>query len=505
MPDPIVAVTFYSKQTLGKPPGYFDGIFNSGNKEDIFRLQKGLFDAATKLGGQPPQLEITLYLIPDAKHGQTHDSMEYIEAKAQMIQHAKNFYGVDVKIIDFVDETMVSEDELDFLQGCQSIGSIADVVKTRTIIDSKGRACLQTDSNVTWANNDYDKLYGLTFAEDTDAFNASRCSEVYVSAHNKLVFTGSSSNLPDIFDQTLVDYCKKYKDDEWQKDPRCNGVYDIVFCEGMAQHGLTYRVRVDDKYSRTGGTFDFYPANLYDERYKLMPMVVPCQRESWRAGMGPLDPVVRELTGQLQIGDSGEKKAAIEVEIAGVKYDFFHFKSLIRVFTNIPSWHTLEGNYQYAEQTKDLFEGAEDARNIFVSKQDTILDMQIFASYYNEVKMRFDQGEFITTENPLQILANLIPDTEAGNNLSMQLFHCSVKELHRDPNKEAFMPASDIVIPGHNKLFETKVEPTFSQRNQKKFVELKKTIRDFRSTEVDDSSKENQLEKEEGRLGPKLK
>ena len=195
-----------------------------------------------------------------------------------------------------------------------------------------------------------------------------------------------------------------------------------------------------------------------------MPMVVPCQRESWRAGMAPLDPVVKELTGQLEIGEEGNKKPAIEVEIRGVKYDYAHFKSLARVFTNTPSWHTEKSNYQYAEQTKDFFKGAENARNIFVSKQDTVLSIQIFASYYNAVKSQLDKKEFITTEgNPLQTLANLIPDTEAGDKLSMELFNCSAKDLHQQPNREAQMPSLGEEVPDHQERFKTEVKPTYAQ------------------------------------------
>ena len=271
------------------------------------------------------------------------------------------------------------------------MGSVADIIKTRTIIDSEGQRCLQTDCNTTWANNDFAKLYDLTFGQEDNAFNASRCSEVYVSAHNKLVYTSATSRLPKIFNKTLVDYCKKYKNDEWHMNAQCNGVYDYAFCEGMAQHGLTYRVRVSDKWN-PGQTFDFYPAKMTDPRYTLMPMVVACQRED-------------------------------------VPYSYAHFKSIIRVFTNIPTWHSNKINYDFSEETRDVFASAEKARNIFVSKQNLPLNFQILVSYYNSIRTLQNTGSFPkdTCGSPLKQVAKLFEDTDAGNLLTKTLFGCTAR------------------------------------------------------------------------------
>ncbi|WP_454781983.1 hypothetical protein [Legionella sp. WA2022007384] len=435
-PSPVVAITFYSKRT-DTPPGYHPGILSAGNRQDVVRLKDGLESAAKEKGETPPKVEITLFLIPNWDKGEDYHSAEYQAARKQMMTDAQKFYGSDILIKDYLNAN-VSEAELKFLRNCKAIGSVADIVKTRTIIDNQGRPCLQTDSNVTWANNDFDKLYELTFHANSDAFNCSRCSEVYVSAHNKLLFTGSGSKLPGIFAKTLVDYCTQYDSDPWHKDEKCNGVYDIAFCEGMSQYGLTYRVRVDDKYNKDK-TFDFYPAALDDSRYKLMPLVIACQRESWRAGMAPPPQAVLELTGGLTLPNNA-KKPAMEVEINGVKYGYYHFKSLLRVFTNIPSWHAEEGRYKYAYQTGDFFKTAEHARNIFVNKQDTLLSMQIFAQYYNAVKQEYEAGRLKTGKRPLEVLANLFPDTDAGNKLCAELFGCIVKELHENPVRKALVP-----------------------------------------------------------------
>ncbi|WP_131796058.1 hypothetical protein [Legionella lansingensis] len=438
--SPVVAITFYSRR-IDNNPGYHTGIFSAANKKDILRLKEGLELAATKRGKTLPQVEITLFLVPDWRKGEDYTSPSYLETKQKMLDEARKFYGEGILIKDFL-QTKVSKAELDFLRNCESMGSVADILKTRTIIDSKGRPCLQTDSNVTWANNDFDKLYELTFEQDEDAFNASRCSEVYVSAHNKLVFTGSNSDLPSIFEKTLTEYCLNYNSDPWHKNANCNGVYDIAFCEGMCQHGLTFRVRVEDKYNK-GKTFDFYPAKLQDPRYKLMPLVIACQRESWRAGMAPPDPVVVELTGGLTLANN-DKKPALEVEINGVQYGYYHFKSLVRVFTNLPSWHADETKQRYSSQTKDYFTGAEYARNLFVSKQDTHLCMKILVNYYNAVLKAALDGELKEGARSVKILAQLIPNNAAGNQLCIILFRCTVSELHSNPLQLAKLPVEHL-------------------------------------------------------------
>lgn len=464
--SPKVAITFYSKRS-SDAQGYYAGIFNEENRKDVMRLKEGIEKAATKKGGLPPKIEITLFLIPNWEKHEDYNSSEYLAAKQQMLVDARAFYGSDIIIRDFL-ETGVTAAELGFIKGCQSLGSIADIVKTRTIIDSAGTPCLQTDCNVTWANNNFSQLYELTFASNMDAFNASRCSEIYVSAHNKVLFTGSGSKLPLIFSKTLVDYCTKYQNDKWHKSESCNGVYDIAFGEGMCQYGLTYRVRVDDKYN-PGETFDFFPAKLQDSRYKLMPLVVACQRESWRKGMPPPDPVVTELTGNLTLHDNS-KKPALEVDIGGVRYGYFHFKSLVRVFTNVPSWHTEEGKYKYAMDTHDYFEGAEEARNLFVSQQDTELCMTIFAEYYNAAKLACEQGKLQQGFRTLQVLADLIPETEAGNKLTQALFQCSAKELHSNPMRDAVLSNTA----KHDKIsFNVQESPTFW--NKKKQTETQST------------------------------
>lgn len=124
-----------------------------------------------------------MYLVPNWNDGETHSDPFYIAAKEEMLSDARQLYGAEVGIVikDFL-TGHVSQDELDFLKNCKSMGSIADLVKCRVIIDNAGRKCLQTDSNVTWNNNNFAKLYALTFSQDNDAFNVSRCSDVYIYA-----------------------------------------------------------------------------------------------------------------------------------------------------------------------------------------------------------------------------------------------------------------------------------------------------------------------------------
>lgn len=391
--------------------------------------------AANKADGQKPKFEITLFLIPDWDNGEDYDSSSYKAAKAQMLAAAKDKYGDDITIKDFVTETDVTPTEMAFLRGCKSLGSIADLVKTRTLIDNQGRACLQTDSNVTWANNDFDKLYQLTFATGQDALNASRCSEVYISTHNKLVFMGPDSQIPQVMRKALLEYCNEYKDDSWHMDARCNGVYDFAFVKGMHQLGVSYEVIVDDHHNQ-GQTFRYYPAMLVHDLYTLNSVVVPCQRESWRAAASNLDKDILPFTGHVK--DSSK----ISVDINGVNYDYFHFKSLVRVFTNNPEWHAKGASFKHVQQPKHLFEGVEHGRNMFIQKQDLPLKLQVLANYYDAVYQQYSNAAESLDEEKVEALgkvlahlAHLIPDSEEGEQLVKVLFgdNCTVANLHANP------------------------------------------------------------------------
>ncbi|AHE66031.1 hypothetical protein [Legionella oakridgensis] len=470
---PIVAITFYSKRNkTGK--GYYDGIFTETERKDVLHLKNGL-QAAAKARQQPlPQIEITVFLIPNWREGETYRSPAYLAAKKRMLDEARWLYGEGIIVKDFLEDSGVTQEELDFLQHCESMGSVADLVKSRTIIDNAGRPCLQTDSNVTWANNDFERLYELTFLQNTDAFNVSRCSDVYIAAHNKLIFIGSQSKLPEILQGTLVEYCRKYKEDPWHMNRDCNGVYDFAFCEAMYKHGATYIVRVNDRYN-VNQVFDFYPANLKDSRYRLIPMVIPCQRETWRGGKGEESLAVKELLGELCLED-GSKIPALTIEINGVHYNFNHFKSIVKVYTNCPLWHTFEGNYQYFFQTGDKFKEAKYCHQKFLEKLDKDLCMLVLTAYYEAARTVCLAREGETKWNPLRELTKLfIKNEEASEALCQRLFNCTVAELHENPDREIIYEAHEFTAPiissyaskHPSKFFSLKFERTPQHSNEK--------------------------------------
>lgn len=417
----IVAITFYSKRIINDDKGYHPGVF--GDKDHVHRMYKGFEEAARSHEKHPPTFEITLFLIPHWESGERYNSPAYIQAKHKMLEDAKKTYGENIIIKDFLADSKVSEAELEFLVDCKSIGSVADLVKTRVIIDSKGHNCLQTDANVTWANNDFQGVYKRTFLIGEDAYNASRCSDVYIAVHNKLIFIGSKSKLPDLCKDRLIDYCEGYKNDEWHKSPTCNGVYDFAFCEAMYDIGAAHRIFLRDKYNPSGPGFIFYPAKIQESRFKLMPFVIPCQRESWRAGV-VIPAEIKILAGLAPI------------VINQVLYDYYHFKSLIKVFTNIPSWHQEKDFVQFT--TPSHIEGAEYARDIFIKSQDQNLCLIIMASYYNHV-VELSEKKHVSLE-VVKTLANLIPETAAGNELCAKIFGCSVADLRDSPLRKAKIP-----------------------------------------------------------------
>lgn len=405
-------MTFYSKRTK-TPPGYYNGIFNE--KHNVQALRDGLAAAATEQDRPPPVCQVVLFLIPDWDNGEDYDSPSYLDIKEKMLSDAKKEFGPNIIVRDFL-STEVTDDALDLLRNSKSMGSTADLVKTQMIIESQGRPHLQTDSNVVWANEYFDDLYSDTFIDNIDAYNTNRCSDVYIAAHNKLIFTAPDSPLPGTLKNTLSRYCAKYKDNPIHKESWNNGVYDYAFTEAMYSIGAAYKVTVDDKWN-PGETFTFYPAKLTDQRYRLMQMVVPCQRESWRAGMKV----------------SEEVKALAKVPptelLCHLSADYFHFKSIIKVYTNVPSWHSQEENLKY--NSVESFKDADSARDIFVKSQSYAVNRLVLREFALKVANLVKLG--ILEPSCAETLVKLIPDTKVGNELCQDVFLCTVKELHEKP------------------------------------------------------------------------
>jgi hypothetical protein len=468
---PVVAVSFYSRRTKTEK-GYYDGIFNPGERDNVTNLIRGLQTAALKYGHQPPQLEITLFLVPDWESNETFSSPSYLEANARMLEEAKAYYDHDIDIKDFL-KSGAEEEEYAFLDQCLSMGSVADLVKSRLIIDNQGRKCLQTDANVLWANHDFDTLYKLTFMQNYDAFNASRCSDVYIAAHNKLIYIDATSRFPSLLKQELLDYCKTYKDNGLHKSKTFNGVYDFAFTRAMYLHNATYIVSIDDKYN-PGKKFEFYPAKLTDPRYTLISMVIPCQQESWRAQSGEESNALKELKGQFLL-DSGLKKPAFMVEVCGVICGFHHFKSIVKAYINCPIWHSNEINYTNYAETRDKFEYAKYAHQLFVDRLNDDVCQEIMIKYYNAVLEAYHRGDFIC--DPFFELTGLFETgNQASENLCQYFFSCSVKELKENPKRTASRHDAEI------SLF-VPIVPSFASLNPEKF-KLSELVVSYSSKEL---------------------
>jgi hypothetical protein len=437
----LIAITLYTKQT---ETGFWTGIFKE--KENIMRLQQEFTKAAVNRERKPPTVELTLFLVPLDKSEKNLESPEYLKVKNQMLGQAAQEFGPTVIIKDLLQEKLTDE-EKSFLGHTASMGSVADFSKMRALIASQGRNCLQTDTNTCILDSSFQDLYDKTFLQGKDVFNASRCSDFYVAAHNKIIFLGSQSKLPAICETKLIDYCKGYHNNKNHLSDWCNGVYDFAFVESMYEIEATHRVVVPDTRSVDGNIFIYYPAKLTDERYQLMDNVIACQVESWRK----TDKNTKEETKKLMA------LPGIEVDGVGKDFNYYHFKSIVKVFTNLPAWHLNENTVQDFKQRGRLkdFEGAEQARDIFVSKQNKTACLQILGAFYKYVQELKVSPEESTAM--LKDLAMLIPDTKEGNALTKELFNCNVLALRNQGSvvqlNEFYLKKSDNILENEHKTY----------------------------------------------------
>ena len=436
-PQDVLAITLYSKTgtELGSED-YWKGFLDQ--KENIIRMKEGLEAAKQKLApGSPPlKTELTLYLIPAWDKGETFDTPAYLARKVHMLKTARDtFDSTGVIVKDLLTETNISEAEKKFLKDLKSMGSTADLMKTRAIIDNQGNRCLQTDSNLEVVHKDYEELYRRTFLQDKDAFNASRCSIAYIAAHNKVIFLSDKSELPAFLAQKLIEYCTKYEVDPKHHESSLNGVYDFAFTPAMAEAKAVYTVVVNDT-RNPGQKFRFYPADFRDPRYTLMFVVVPNQVESWRAVTGLIESEVDKMLRNMRIN------------IDGIDYGASHFRSIAKVFTNVPRWHRSTELGPDGKPTNELlrnddgslmYPGADQSFDIFTAAQNVAIKSvlkSILVGFADEIS-RITKDDPKAMKTALQTLVDKIDDNDAARQLIIDVFgDLSAESIHHPKHKD---------------------------------------------------------------------
>ena len=195
--DDRVTIGLYSLET---DKGFNPAVLNEvGN---ISKIKHALTRVAIKNGREPPEIVVSILLIPNWKNGSGYNTQSYKDSSGQfmfaMISALEASHLPDTRVENFYE--VCGDIEKAYLEGLIAKGSNADMIKMHALIkpENETRRHLQMDSNTQI--HDYDGLYNITFgaADQGDrlvGLNASYYDNYYVSAHNKIVYTSPGSPL----------------------------------------------------------------------------------------------------------------------------------------------------------------------------------------------------------------------------------------------------------------------------------------------------------------------
>lgn len=273
---------------------------------------KQKFDEAAGVRGQPsPELHISFLLVPNwsmdrGDHGNQlihYDSPSYAQHKTIYIRLFKEKFSEQldinldedhhVRFVDLLQDARLTDIERHYMENLTALGSNADIIKTRALINNQENKHLQLDSNTKITN--YQALYDDTFgnilqveayhadmgaSRDQDGFNASLYDKFYVSVHNKIVYTVPESLFISELKNIYLEYCKVHMDDEQSKSK--NSIYSKIFTVAAAAVKIARIYEVPSSYV-SGVTKTIYPAKLEEaDVFRLTRHVVTAVNQSWK-------------------------------------------------------------------------------------------------------------------------------------------------------------------------------------------------------------------------------
>lgn len=399
-----------------------DGTFNESmfhSYDEIQRLKEGLSAAAREAGREPPEFVLSVLLIPDwTRPANSYADPRYQALKGQFLEQTYKTFGDLAGIHDFYSDSALTEGERRYLDGMGipgvgGLGSCADMMKTRSIYDNRGRRHLNIDSNTKIAN--FKEFYRSTFGaeeqsdlvdadssfgaeEQRDLVNASYYDPNYVSVHNKVVYTHPYGGLAKELGEQLIAYCAENQDNE--KDKIKNSIYAKAFTAATTALGISRRHEVNA--DRT-----VHVANLDHPSFGLSRHVVTAINMSWAP----------------EGGASGfdHLKAISPIRVGDADIDFQAFQYIVKKNTGI-IWDKHWGG----------FDADEDARNALLAISDVERDFEQARQFYIHT--------YNTEPEKMADLAGMIPNTEVGKKFCREAFNCELAELRDCAARGALPP-----------------------------------------------------------------
>ncbi|MDR3490615.1 MAG: hypothetical protein P4M12_01065 [Gammaproteobacteria bacterium] len=285
----------------------------------------------------------------------------------------------------------------------KAMGSNADLIKTVALINNMKRRHLQIDSNTLV--HSFKDLYNNTFnaAEQRDGVNASYYDPMYVTAHNKMVYTTPTGGLAQSGDllNLLQSWCEAHRNDDNEngdKRPDKNSIYSKVFTRSLCSAGYVEKFECffDGNQERI-----IYPATLSDQVYWLTDYMSTALNMSWCADEITLPEEIKNLPPS-DLGDDG-------------KFNYQCLTNVVKKYTGDLSLHSqalrLSDPTVFGERSR--------ARLLHVSN----IKLEIKAA------RDFCRKAMHHSPHLAEKIVELFPDIPHGDELSRLLFNRTVKEL----------------------------------------------------------------------------
>lgn len=399
---------------------------------NIKRIRNGFAYAAKRAGKEPPEIVVSVLLIPEWDAGNSYSTRRYVKAEEDFVEGMRTTLDTegltDVTLENFYEKA--SEDERGYLEHLRARGSCADMIKNHAIIsaDNADRCHLQLDSNTQI--HDFEGFYRDTFnaAEPKDhlvRLNASYYDIDYVSAHNKVVFTFPHSPFADTLREEHLRYCREHKDDHLSAEPkraeeksRKNSIYAKDFVVALSRLDLTKRATLPTEPPRT-----IFPAIMDRPEYTLTRSVVTAVNRSWGED-------VKESTEILTL------KRLPPFAVGDSLCDYASFCIAVKKHTEFLHAHEVATHPERSGTggAASRFDDTE-ARETLLRISDPVVDKAIIVRFYDQAIREITRSSLSTGAQlkHMRFLASYFPDTRRGNKLTQELFGCSVEELIRDP------------------------------------------------------------------------
>jgi hypothetical protein len=358
---------------------------------NIIQMKSEFDAAADECGRKQPEIVLSALMIPkwknngeDTKESYTSDS--YKRVKNEYIEYLrKKCEEAGIILEDFYDK-VATPDEKKYLEKLEALGSTADLIKNRAIINNQGARHLQIDTNTMIVNKKafYKDTFGAEMQQD--GMNASYydVSGMYVSAHNKVVYTSPNSDFSLKLGVRHNKYVNDNKDNLSRKTPHSNEIYSVCFTGACLDTGL---VSLDRKYYQAwNNLWSCYPVELQQQTFRMTKHIITAVNMSW---------------------SQGDRKVDYRAELKALKADIKLDENVVTTI-DYQAFSYLVKKYTHPNLSDDV-------RNQLLDISNENFDILAMTSFIRSV----------IQENDVVLLASLlqtIPKTTNGNKLKADIF-----------------------------------------------------------------------------------